>query len=125
MQWLINRANANIVVVTKENWPTGKLDPTQYNAETDTIEVREDYDFRNDPAGWIVHEQVHAQEGTTANEDYSNYPNTLTEQKAFGAQFKFLMGRGIKQFDALFSIPGFEHEKDHYKELKKIWESIQ
>lgn len=73
----------------------GKNDPTQYNSETDTIEVKDKFYVENDNEGWMVHEMAHADcfhNGIV--DDKKPYPFNNIERIAYGAQFKWLKDTG-------------------------------
>ncbi|MBR5412096.1 MAG: hypothetical protein IK114_03505 [Fibrobacter sp.] len=84
-----------------------KLDPTEYDVKTDSINVRSNYDVQKDPDGWIVHEKIHAYLASVHFEDNYNpplveYPFNDVERYAFTWQFVFLLE--TKRIDSISDI---------------------
>src|SRR5271157_4875792 len=119
---LLKFAN-NVVKIPKEQWQKGKTDPTQWSSENKQIQVRDDYDDINDPAGWMEHEREHQRLDTdTSHKDNGlDYPFNNTEQHAYIQQFKYLKNKGY-QFEDIFKIPTMEHKINYKDILKKYWD---
>ena len=119
---LIKFAN-DVVKIPKDQWQRGKIDPTQWSSENKQIQVRDDYDDVNDPAGWMEHERIHQEldNNPEHKDDGLDYPSNNTEMKAYVKQFKFLKNKGY-QFEDIFKIPTMEHKIDHKDILKKYWD---
>lgn len=107
------------IVVDDSTFPPQKIDPTQYDAENDIILVKSSYDTVKDPAGWMVHEKVHAKLRNTPD-DGKQYPSNSIERAAYTEQFKYLKQKGYT-FDQIFTIPTMEHKKRYYNILKNYW----
>jgi hypothetical protein len=116
----INKYAVNVQVIPVTSWQRGKIDPTEYDITTDTIRVRGDYDVNNDPAGWMVHEKVHATLAAAGQQNNSgNYPDNPIEERAYKTQFNYLKSLG-HTFDDIFQIPTMEH-KAVYKNIFAKW----
>lgn len=111
----------NIKIISKYEWSVGKIDPTEYNNDYKLIHVRSDYDYENDPAGWIEHEKGHAD--WKGSLDFSEYPDNPIEWQAFGRQFKYLKSKGF-DFEGIFEIPTMEHKVQFKDFLRKVWNSV-
>ncbi len=114
----------SIVVVPATEWSAGKLDPTEYDYETSTIRVRDDYPLTTDPAGWIVHEQAHAtlHRSATHKDDGKPYPFNNTERLAYTMQFLYLINQGYILFEAILSIPTWRHKEVYRDPLARYFE---
>jgi hypothetical protein len=89
-----------IDIVPLENWPAGKDDPTQYDAEKNQIQ----YDPKrisldNDPAKYFVHERAHAVKKDDDTQE--DYPTNRVEHYAFVTQFYQLIRAGVTLQQAL------------------------
>jgi len=111
------------IVVDDSTFPPQKIDPTQYDAENDIILVKSSYDTVKDPAGWMVHEKVHAKLRNTPD-DGKQYPSNSIERAAYTEQFKYLKQKGYT-FDQIFTIPTMEHKKRYYNILKNACEGFR
>jgi len=111
------------IVVDDSTFPPQKIDPTQYDAENDIILVKSSYDTVKDPAGWMVHEKVHAKLKDTPD-DGKRYPTNSIEKAAYTTQFQYLKQKGYT-FDQIFTIPTMEHKRQYYNILKNIGIIIQ
>jgi hypothetical protein len=117
----LNKHSVNIQIIPVTSWQRGKVDPTEYDATTDTIRVRGDYDVNNDPAGWMVHEKVHATLAAAGQQNNSgNYPDNPIEERAYKTQFNYLKSLG-HTFDDIFQIPTMEHKAPYRNIFAKWW----
>ena len=100
----------NINVNVNDDAFDGKIDPTQYDKDTNTIIVKSDYDIKNDPEGWMQHEKMHHLLNLkNVKDDGKIYPKNNIEKFAYISQFKLLKKRGhslkditnIKKFPTL------------------------
>jgi hypothetical protein len=121
-KYLVTNENVgNIKIIDVREWPEGKIDPTEYSPTTDTIHIRSDYGM-DDPAGWIVHEKVHA-----ANKKLpqwsDDYPNNQIERLAYVAQFKYLISeKGCQTLDDVFKIPTMGHKAQYRNILQRYFD---
>ena len=92
-----------ISIIKKEDWPEGKNDPTEFSSDEDIVRVREDYDYKKDPVGWIRHEAMHHKlhHNKGFKDDGKEYPTNNTEEKAYIFQFKYLKNKGYKKSTSL------------------------
>ena len=114
----INKESLPIEIIKKEDWPEGKSDPTEFSTNDNIVRVREDYDYKKDPQGWMRHEYMHWKlHNSDFEDDGKDYPLNNTEVEAYKYQFKFLKKRGFKNLE---DVPGLK--KDNYTNiLKKYW----
>jgi hypothetical protein len=111
---------AKTIIVPKEKWPKGKEDPTQYSSDKHAIMVRKDYDIKADPAGWMVHERVHA--SGNIKDDNKPYPENAVERAAYTKQFEHLIKKGYKTLADILKIKTVEHKADHATVLTKYFQ---
>lgn len=117
------------VIVPLTNWPKGKLDPSEYSYEDDTIYIREDYDYKTDPYSLLVHERAHAEIANAEKHhtpkqpnNPNEYPANTHEQYAFSKQFASLQRKGYSFEDIKRGrIPGLEHKQSYLPILKQYW----
>jgi|SRR5271157_6447685 len=118
---LMRVAETKIQIVPQEEWNPHKEDPTEYSSDTNTIRVRNDYDAKSDPAGWIVHEQTHA---TMPSDESGSYPNNPVEEQAYKEQFRYLKSLGYNSVEEILEIPTLSHKKDYIELFKTWWDEI-
>lgn len=119
-----------IKIIPVDKWTDGKSDPTEYSYDADTIRVRSDYDYKNDPYSMLVHEKAHAEIAnaektrTLKEPNTAGYPANTHERYAFGKQFADLKRKGYT-FEDLKNgkIPGLEHKQGYLSILKKYWDA--
>lgn len=118
-------------IIVKDDAFEGKTDPTQYSYDDKVIQVKSTYDYKNDPEGWIVHEEKHAElDRKNVKDDGKDYPTNNIEREAYIAQFKALKKRGMiykdlfdkKKFPTLF-IKLTKHNGSFESILRKYWEN--
>ena len=109
--------NIKIRIVPCVGWTYEKNQPTQYSYDDKEIQVRSDYDIENDPAGWLVHEKIHA---LYPRIEIEEYPDNPLEEIAFSEQFEYLKNKGYT-FEEIFSIPTMETMLQYKDILKKWW----
>lgn len=96
-----------VIIKKKAEWPKDKEDPAEF-CEEGYVFVREDYDYENDPDGWIIHEKCHYNLSKMEDKELYNYmkkgtyPANMVEQFAYTAQFRYLIRKGkVKTVDDL------------------------
>lgn len=108
-----------IVIIPRNQWPEGKNDPTEYSSEDKVVRVRDDYDYKSDPHGWMRHELMHyLQNIKGVEDDQKPYPQNKIERAAYMHQFKYLQNKGHKDIGSTLDLIGKRH---HEKILSKYW----
>jgi hypothetical protein len=118
--FMVDGFNVPIHIVKKEDWAEGKTDPTEFSADEDTVRIRDDYDYKKDPIGWMRHEMMHYKLHHTNGweDDGKEYPYNSTEEKAYTHQFKYLKKKGYKNYK---DVPGFDKSDEYDGILNKYW----
>ena len=107
-------------IIPKNKWSPYKNDPTEYDGENHVIRVRDDYDYKTDPAGWIIHELEHTRLDFDGHQDDGKeYPFNSTEVQAYTKQFVYLKKKGY-QFNDIFNLIG-QHKKKYKQIFKQYW----
>jgi len=109
-----------IEIISKSNWPNGKHDPTEFSDEDNCVKIREDYDYKTDPLGWLRHEYIHYKlyNDKSFKDDGKIYPYNNTESAAYTYQFKYLKKKGYKNLEDIKTL----NKNDDLKILKKYWD---
>jgi len=125
-------SNVTIMIIPTLSWPSGKLDPTEYDYNSKTIRIRKDYMkqmVRSKPLThhWIYHEFAHHILLETYGQDYidcnsNDYPNNAIERFAFGYQFAFLKDTTMISLKELCNRDTyFYHKKAYFHLLEYYW----
>jgi len=119
----IDGLNVPIHIVKKKDWSEGKKDPTEFSDEEDAVRVRDDYDYKKDPTGWMRHEMIHYKLHHTTGwkDDEKEYPYNSTEAQAYIYQFKYLKKKGYKNYK---DVPGFDKSAEYDNILNKYWQNV-
>lgn len=124
--------DVNFTIITRSVWGL-KADPTEYDYDSRTIRIREDYRanmLKTEPLThhWVVHELAHHMQLKSLGIDYirgatTAYPNNRVERYAFAYQFYYLMeNRVCNTLQELFDKDRFFHQKKIYaKHLEYYW----
>lgn len=112
---------SDIVIIPQEEWSEGKDDPTEYSYDKHIIKVRSDYNWKTDPAGWIVHERVHKKlDEQGFKDDGKPYPENAVEHQAYVEQFKSLKQKGTELKTVISLMP---QKFDYFPDImNKYWE---
>lgn len=122
----------NIKIISLILWGN-KKDPTEYDYESKTIRIREDYRKQMSKADflshhWVVHEFAHYLIAQKYGKDFiinnsHNYPNNAIERFTFAYQFYYLMqNKACSTFEELCNRdPFFRHKKIYNQPLSYYW----
>ena len=122
----------NTKVVSLILWGN-KRDPTEYEYETKTIRIRDDYfkqmvKYSPITHHWIVHELGHHMIAKKFGKDFiinnsHRYPDNAIERFAYAYQFFYLMQNKVcSTFDELCHFdPFFRHKKISSQTLSYYW----
>ena len=115
----VDNVDLPIIIVKKVDWPEGKDDLTEFDAESNVVRVRSDYDYKKDPFNNMKHELIHyLLHKKGFKDDGEEYPTNNTEEKAYTYQFKAFKKQGIKNLEDIIDKIGKRH---HMETLKKYW----
>jgi hypothetical protein len=108
-----------VLLVSVDLWPRGKSDPTEYQYDWHYATVRQDYDYVNDPHGWLRHELAHYTLDIEQVADNGKvYPTSNIEQIAYSYQFEHLRFLGHSDFDKVLRLIGKHH---YHHALAQLW----
>ena len=128
----MNFDGVNISIIQVSSWGN-KHDPTEYDYETRTIRIRQDYFIqmnKTDPLThhWMHHEFAHHMVSRVFGKEYiletkGMYPDDRIERFAFAYQFYYLMEtRTCSTINELYEKdPFFRHKKIYNPTLSHYW----
>lgn len=124
--------DAKTIVVSHAAWGA-KLDPTEYDYDTQTIRIRDDYlaqMTKHNPLTnhWVTHELAHHIMLKAFGMDYIQksvgaYPDNRVERFAFAYQFRHLKtSRVCNTLLELYTLDRFfRHKKIYHASLEYYW----
>jgi hypothetical protein len=124
--------DVNTKVISLILWGN-KKDPTEYDYQSKTIRIREDYlkqMTKTNPLThhWVVHELAHHMMSVEYGKDFiinnsHRYPDNAIERFAYAYQFYYLMqNKSCSTFDELcIRDPFFRHKKIYSQALSYYW----
>lgn len=104
-----------------------KQDPTEFDAKSNTIRVRSNYDVELDSCGWLVHERIRALlHDAGFVDDYNppliQYPDNAVERMAYTWQFVYLIeSRLVKNLNDIKQMMPWKFERYGDEWAKKYW----
>jgi len=111
-----------IKLIEDEDWPNGKLCPTEFSYSDKDIKVKKSYYLLGDPCLWLMHEYVHAfmlnVHGTRPKIN-DKYPDNSIETCAFVNQFRRLIANGVNT-DTIMNNVKFKCLKRYFIEYSDI-----
>jgi hypothetical protein len=122
----------NIKIISFILWGN-KKDPTEYDYESKTIRIRDDYrqqmsKYNPITHHWVVHEFAHHLVSVKYGKDYiinnsPHYPDNAIERFAYAYQFYYLMQNKVcSTFDELCNRDRFfRHKKIYSQSLSYYW----
>jgi hypothetical protein len=123
---------AKTVIVTRAVWGA-KLDPTEYDYNTKTIRIRDDYLAQMSKINpltnhWVTHELAHHILFSAFGMDYitktiGSYPDNRIERFAYAYQFRYLKThRACNTLQELYTFDSFfRHKKIYHASLEYYW----